>query len=139
MNGIITSQQRPNRRRRRGFTLVELLIALVVVAITAATIYPRTGDMLRQLQIIERRTLAVWVAENELNKLRIERLITTEAISTGTSRERLKLGDRDWEVVRIIGQTSHPWLRRVDMEVYRVLEDETVGPVHTITAFIGRY
>lgn len=125
--------------RNHGFTLLELMVALVVLATTAITVYSRGGDTVSQLHGMERRTLAGWVAENELNRLRIERLSAETPLRTGTVRQLLRLGERDWELVRSVSQTSHPWLRRVEVEVFRKLHDETVGPIHTSVAFVGQY
>ena len=81
----------------KGFTLLELLIAVAVFAVVAVTVYTRSGDTLVQLQMLEQRTLASWIAQNELALARIRQVDNPEAISIGSNsrtvltRIRIKL------------------------------------------------
>ena len=126
-------------RATRGFTLVEIMVALVVIATVAATVYSRSGETISQLYSLERRTLARWVAENEIERVRLARLSTDAPLPTGTTRSRVVLGERQWMVVARTQPTSHPWLRRVDFTVFAIVDDRDVGPIDTVTAFVGRY
>ena len=67
------------RVNARGFTLIELLIAVAIFAVVALTVYTRSGDSIRQLGALEERTLALWVAENELATLRMSRVNSRRA------------------------------------------------------------
>ena len=115
------------------------MIALAVIATTAVTVYTRSGDTLSQLYSMERRTLAHWVAENEIARLRLERIDDQEPIRIGRSSQRVTLGERIWLVETETKQTSHPLLRRVNLSVYAIDNDEAVGPIDSMTSFIGRY
>ena len=123
----------------RGFTLLELMVALAVLAIVAMAVFGSGGDTVRDLYALEQRTLARWVAENEITKMRLERLGSTEAIALGTRRERVRQGDRSWEVVKETKSTSNPWLRRIEVSVFAVEDGREIGPVDTVVAFMGRY
>ena len=127
------------RVRGHGFTLIELLIALVVFALTGFAVTARVGDISTQTFSIERRTMAHWVAENHLARLRLERQITTEPLPTGNDRERVFMGGREWRIDREVADTAHPWLRRVEIEVYEVSGNDEIGPLDHVTAFVGRY
>ena len=119
--------------------MIELMVALAVLAIVATAVFGRGGDTVRDLHTLEQRTLARWVAENEITKMRLERLGSTEAIVLGTRRERIRQGDRSWEVVKETKSTSNPWLRRVEVTVFAVEDGREVWPVDTVVAFMGRY
>jgi len=126
-------------RQARAFTLLELLIALAVLAIVSMAIFTQAGNTIRQLQDLEQRTLARWVAENEVAKLHLTRLNDTEPVRTGTRRDLVSYGDRTWRVVEEIQATEHEWMHRVDVTVYAVEQGRELGPIDTLTAFTGRH
>ncbi len=121
----------------RGFTLIELLIAVAVFAVVAVTVYTRSGDVIRQLGALEERTLALWVADNELATLRLARLNNDAPMPTGSSGQQVTMGGREWRVDVKIGETSNPLLRRADIEVAHAETPES--PIQSLTGFIGRY
>lgn len=52
----------------RGFTLIEVLIALAIVAIAMTAIIKTTGDDIRTTAYLKEKTTAYWVAMNVLNE-----------------------------------------------------------------------
>ena len=88
--------------RAAGFTLLELLIAVAVFAVVATTVYTRSGDTLSQLQMLEERTVATWIAQNELAAARIRQRIEDEPMRLGTNSKELVMGGRD--IRKIVGQ-----------------------------------
>ena len=125
--------------RSHGFTLVEVLVAIVVLAVVGFSVTARVSSVVNQTFSLERRTVAHWVAENHLNRLRLARGATTEPIPTGEDRERVTMSGRDWVVETEVAETPYPLLRRVEVRVLVVDDGEEVGPVDSVTAFLGRY
>lgn len=124
---------------RNGFTLVEVLIALMVFAVLGFSVTSRVGDVVNQTYGLERRTVAHWVAQNHLNRMRLARRNTTEPLPTGEDRERIRMSGREWLVETEIEETTFPLLRRVEVRVLVVEDGDEVGPVDTLTAFLGRF
>jgi len=129
----------PARSLIRGFTLIELLVALAVFAVVAVTVYTRSGDVINQLSGLEERTLATWIADNELALLRMSRLATLDPLPTGSDSRELLMSGRSWRVTSRITDTSHPWLRRADIEVQPVVTGREDGASYQLTGFVGRY
>ena len=129
-----------NARRggKRGFTLLELMVALAIVATVAATVFNRGGDAITTLISLEDRTLARWIAENEITTIRIGRMTTDDAIPVRTERRRVEYANRAWQVVVATSSTRHPLLRRVDVSVFSETETGAV-PIDALTTFVGRY
>ena len=57
------------RRADAGFTLIEALIALAVLAITAVSFLRATEANVARVSTLEARTAASWVAQNRLAEL----------------------------------------------------------------------
>ena len=125
--------------RSRGFTLVEVLVAIVVLAVAGFAVTGRVGNVVNQTYGLERRTVAHWVAENQLHRLRLARRATTEPIPTGEDRERVLMSGREWLVETEVSETTYPLLRRVEVRVLLVESGDEVGPIDTVIGFFGRY
>ena len=126
-------------RSTSGFTLIEVLVALVVFAVMGFAVTDRVGDVANQLYGLERRAVAHWVADNHLNRMRLARRATTEPLGNGRDRERVFMGDREWHLEINIQDTAHPWLRRVEITVFENTETGEIGPLDSVVAFLGRY
>lgn len=123
----------------RGFTLLEMLLAVVVIAVVGITISAAVGGVASQTYSLERRTVAHWVGQNQLHRLRISLRGDARVLPEGKDSVRVYMGDRDWEVRTEVSATDHPWMRRVEVDVYELQDGERVGPFDHAVAFVGRY
>jgi general secretion pathway protein I len=123
----------------RGFTLIEVLVALLVFSILGFAVSARVGDVVNQTYTIERRTVAHWVAANYLARLRVGAMATDDVLPTGRSQERVFMGGREWRLEIVVQDTTHPWLRRVEVAAFEMVDDDPVGPIDQMVAFLGRY
>lgn len=96
-------------RSDAGFTLIEALVALVVLALTAVTLLGIAETHVIRINGLESRAIAQWVAENRLVELQIEDNATHERPAT-------MLG-RDWLVDISLTATADPDLSAVDIRV----------------------
>jgi general secretion pathway protein I len=115
--------------RDAGFTLLEVLVALLVVAIAVAALGRVGAQALDAQAESEARTLALWVADNAIAELRLEGSVAADR-RAGSSR----MGDRDWYWEALIQPAPGADMLRVDVLVYAdALRD---SPVISHTGFL---
>ncbi|MBO6555794.1 MAG: type II secretion system minor pseudopilin GspI [Pseudomonadales bacterium] len=123
-------------KANRGFTLVEVMVALVVFAVVSVALVRNTTQSLRQAGQIQEKTIAWWLAENRMSALRMLERSDNNFPSVGVSREVIETGDVSWEVETDIESTENDYVRRVVVSVYR--ESNDVSSVELV-GFLGRY
>jgi general secretion pathway protein I len=116
-------------RRSAGFSLVEVLVALVVVALALLALARTATVQVRSFDALRERTLAGWVAANVLTEARLASTLPP----TGRSDGRLDLGGRHWRWQREVQGTADPQIRRVDIRVYLA---EAREPSAGLTGFV---
>ncbi len=117
-------------RRARGFTLIEVLIALAVIAIALLALTRTASIEVQSFDGLRERTLAGWVAADVLGDTRL----ATPFPATGRSDGRMQLGGRDWRWTRDVKATPNAEIRRIDIDVFL---GDTPAPSATLTGFAG--
>ena len=122
---------RNQRPEQAGFTLIEVLVALVVVAIAVAAL-ARIGSQALDSQFeIEQRTFALWVADNVIAEMRLDppgSQVRRQGVSS--------MGERDWYWDALIQPAPGDAMLRIDVAVYRRAERE--APLLTHTGFLPK-
>ena len=107
------------RARRRGFTLVEVLVALAIVAIALLSALRVAGQSTNNAAELRSRLLAGWVAENILAEHRARADWLPLGIQRGTTRE----GGLDFAWREEVIATPNAAFRRVDIRVFATAEE----------------
>lgn len=114
--------RRSPAQRQRGFTLVEVLVALVIFGVIAASVLKTLQDSVRQQAALEERLTANWVAQQALAEIRLR----TDWPPLGKKTEKVLLGDREWQVTAEVKTTNEPKMRHIIVQVGRPEAESTI-------------
>ena len=117
-------------RSPRGFTLIEVLVALAIVAIALAAGLQATSALtttaVRQSDVL----LAHICAENELVRVRLAKQMP----GTGDTSVGCQQGGREFGVTLSVLPTPNPSFMRVDAQVF-----DGTSPVLRLSTVVGRF
>ena len=119
-----------SERRQKGFTLVEVLVALVIFGVIAASVLKTLQDSVGQQSRLEERLAANWVAQQALAEIRIR----SDWPPLGKNTERVIVGEREWQVAAEVKSTSEPRMRHLIVQVGWPDED----PILTIDSWMAQ-
>jgi len=117
-------------RRISGFTLLEVMVALVIVALSLAGVAGSMGQMIDTANTMRDRTYASWIAENKITEMRLAGVLP----EVGTSSGNVDYANTSWEWSAEVSETGVENLLKVDVSVSYPGVDQ---PVRKVTGFIG--
>jgi general secretion pathway protein I len=121
-------------RRSGGFTLIEVLVALLVFGLIASTAAQVGSQYIGSFEKIRDKTMAAWIADNRLNEIRLQ----DDLPEVSENSDDFDYGPFRWRVTTKVLETEEDTMRRieVDVAVYRGAANETFN-VHSLAGFVG--
>ena len=105
--------------KHKGFTLLELLVALAILSIVALTALKNNSSMIANASYLQDKTLAHWVAMNKVAELRL----AGQLVVGGGQEGKAVMADRRWHW-RVTGKaTQDPDIQLVNIEVWSEVSD----------------
>ncbi len=108
------------KTRRHGFTLIEILVALAILAIALSAALRASIVTTDQAQSIKYRLLATWSAENLLAEQTARKRWPAPGVQTGQSEQAGV--NLNW--VQTVSATPNPAFRRLEIKIYTA-QDQT--------------
>ena len=115
-----------------GFTLLEVLVALAVLALALAAIIQAGGGYAANQVYLRDRVMADWVARNLLMEYQIKKEWPRVGDSTGDE----EMAGRRWEWRTDVSETEDEDLRRIDIQVRPEGSDEDASPLLVLSGFL---
>ena len=118
------------RRRTRAFTLVEVMVALAIIALSLTAIAAKMSRMIDTSNSMRERTYASWIAQNKITELRLANVLPEVTTTSGD----IDYANSTWRWRAVVSESGIENLYRVDVEVFDASGDFLIRKV---TGFIG--
>jgi general secretion pathway protein I len=117
-------------RSERGFTLIEVMVALTIVALSLTAIAASMNQMIDAANTMRDRTYASWIAQNKITEMRLSGTIPEVSTTSG----ELEYARTDWAWTAVVSESGVENLMRVDVSVSHAGSEYVV---RTVTGFVG--
>ena len=117
---------------QKGFTLLEVLVALAILAIVMGALIKVTDSYAFNAIYLQEKTLAQWIAENKA----VEYRLMQEFPAVGNKTGETEMAKVDWQWRVKVSNTDDKRLRRLDISV-ALEQGDLDNPITTLVAFVG--
>jgi len=119
-------------KQNRGFTLLEVLVAMTIFSTAILILIEQSSQSLRQQAQLEEKTMSLWVAENQLASLRL--MNSWPPVRQETFEK--KMAQREWQIQQTVEETKHPALRKVTIDVTRL---NSASSTTSLVGYLGEH
>jgi general secretion pathway protein I len=125
--------RRLSAKRAVGFTLIEILVAVAILAVALAATTRAASLATDGTLETRQRLLATWAAQNRVAELRARRIFPATTASTRLSTEQ---GGMALVIDESVSDTPNPTIRRVDLAVADARDPNRV--LTRLTAYVSQ-
>ncbi len=108
---------------QKAFTLLEVMIALMVITIGLGAAIQTTASSTWRATTFKQKTIGNWVAQNQLALYRAKRIWGSTTSKQGT----VEMANVEWRYEMTITKTPNTSIRSVEVEVYLEGQDELIA------------
>ena len=129
------SFQMNSKSHHKGFTLIEVLVAMAIVAIGMTAVFMQVNQIFSSSIYLQQKTLATWIAADKITEVRL----LNESSEPKTIEDQIEMANTDWFYRVVISKAPGPLedLRRIDAYVY--LADDLDTVIGSATGFRGGF
>ena len=116
--------------RNRAFTLIEVMVALAIIALSLTAVAAKMGRMIDTSNSMQERTYASWIAQNKITEMRLANVLPRVTTTSGD----VEYANRSWRWRAVVTETGIENLFRVDVEITSA---DSNSVIRKVTGFIG--
>lgn len=120
--------------KHKGFTLIEVMIALAVVAIGLLATLNAANQEIRGASLTQDKMTAYWLMQNKMAEIRLE--ITWPSIKQNKGTDTIF--GQSWRWQTDTKKTDNPKIRKVKISLSPATANITEDPVLQQTIYIGQ-
>ena len=113
---------------QRGMTLIEVLVALVVIGMAMAAMIKSVDSGVVNTTYLEERSFAHWVAMNRDTELQLN------GAGAGIAWQEAEMAGHDWQVRTEVKATNDPFILRAEISVFLNRDDQS--PRAQLTSYL---
>ena len=118
--------------RPQGFTLIEVIVALAIVALGMFAVFTSIGETAGNVVYLRDKSMAGWIADNKITEIRL----SGEFPSVDRTEGDVDYAGRRWHWTAVVSQTPVDGLRRIDLSVRRESDAED-SALAKLAGFVG--
>ena len=118
------------RSRADAFTLVEVMVALAIIALSLTAVAAKMGRMIDTSNAMRERTYASWIAQNKIAELRLANVVPEVTATSG----EVEYANSIWDWRAVVSESGIENLYRVDVSISYAGNENVI---RTVTGFIG--
>ncbi len=131
MINIRNASGRQTHRHHAGFTLIEVMVALVIVAVAIGALISAASGFTNNTGHLRDRTFARWAAANRLAEMRAMRTWP----DIGKSEGDTEMARRTWHWRVTTQKVQDSSMRQVEIQIR--LDPSHESALFTLTSFVG--
>lgn len=120
------------RNSTQGFTLIEILVALAIIAIAMAALIKASGNHTYSASYLKQKSIGHWVAMNEISRLHI----TQDWPDLGKQKKSTEMASHEWFWLREVKETPDPDTRQIVFTVYA--DEDREQNISRLIGYISR-
>ena len=118
---LMKTMRKMSKVFKRGFTLVEMMVAIAILAISAMIIYSSNSSAIRHQLSLEETTIGHWLLLSVIEEEKMNRVVDSEEEETSETAERytkqITIGDDEYRIIREPLETDSDLVELVEFSI----------------------
>ena len=121
-------------RPSRGFTLVEVLVALMVVSLALAALMSSVSSAARGSEYLRDKTIAQWIAMNRI----VEARLKIQKFGESGDKGEVEFANRKWRFDTRYFETNNATIQQLVVRVWPSAAKAGAGPLAESASFLSQ-